>query len=78
MTFTFQLLYPQEKKPWYPLDKSLGGPQNWSRQQGEEKILAPIRTQTLTFSHLAHSQSIHQLLYSGSPSMRICTAKTVS
>jgi hypothetical protein len=30
-------LYPQGKKPWYPLDSRLGGPQSRSGHGGEEK-----------------------------------------
>jgi hypothetical protein len=26
----------QEKSPWYPLDRRLDGPQNWSGRGGEE------------------------------------------
>jgi hypothetical protein len=37
VSFTPQLLYPQKKSPWYPLDKRLGGPQNWSGCGGKEK-----------------------------------------
>jgi hypothetical protein len=29
-------LYPQEKNPWYPLDRRLGGPQSRSGRGGEE------------------------------------------
>jgi hypothetical protein len=29
----------QEKSPWYPLDRKLGGPQNRSGRGGEEKNL---------------------------------------
>jgi hypothetical protein len=30
VSFTPRPLYPQGKSPWYPLDRRLGGPQNWS------------------------------------------------
>jgi hypothetical protein len=30
-------LYTQGKRPWYPLDSRLGGPQNRSGHGGEEK-----------------------------------------
>jgi hypothetical protein len=34
-------LYPQEKSPWYQLDRRLGGPQNRSGRGGEEKNFQP-------------------------------------
>jgi hypothetical protein len=37
VSFTPQLLYPQGKSLWYPLDRRLGGPQNRSGRGGEEK-----------------------------------------
>jgi hypothetical protein len=43
VSFTPRLLYPQEKSPWYPLDRRLGGPQNPSERGGEEKIPSPRR-----------------------------------
>jgi hypothetical protein len=36
VSFTPQLLYPQGKSPWYPLDRRLGGPQSRSERGGEE------------------------------------------
>jgi len=30
-------LYPWGKSSWYPLDRRLGGPQNWSGHSGKEK-----------------------------------------
>jgi hypothetical protein len=48
VSFTPQLLYPQWKSPWYPLDRRLGGPQSQSGRCGEEKILDPTGTQTPT------------------------------
>jgi hypothetical protein len=35
-------LYSQEKKPWYPLNRRLGGPQNRSERSGEEKNSQPL------------------------------------
>jgi hypothetical protein len=37
-----QLLYLQGKNPWYPLDRRLGEPQNWSGHGGEEKNSQPL------------------------------------
>jgi hypothetical protein len=34
---------PQEKNPWYPLGRRLGGPQSRSGRGGEEKISQPRR-----------------------------------
>jgi hypothetical protein len=39
---------PKERAPQYPLDRRLGGPQNWPGQHGEEKNLTPTGTQTPT------------------------------
>jgi hypothetical protein len=42
------LLYPQGKSPWYPLDRSPGGPQSHSGCGGEEKKFpAPAGNRTL-------------------------------
>jgi len=40
--FTPRPLYFQEKRPWYPLDKRLGGPQSRSRRGGEEENSQPL------------------------------------
>jgi hypothetical protein len=37
VSFMPQLLYPQGKSPWYPLDRKLGEPQSQSGRSGEEK-----------------------------------------
>jgi hypothetical protein len=42
VSFTPQLIYPQGKSPWYPLDRRLGGPQNRSGRAGEEKNSQPL------------------------------------
>jgi hypothetical protein len=39
VSFTPRPLYPQGKRPRYPLDKRLGGPQYRSGRRGKEKIL---------------------------------------
>jgi hypothetical protein len=55
-SFTPQLLYPQGKSPWYPLDRRLGG---WGFQKPvwvrwwREKFTDPARTQTT--DHPAHN-----------------------
>jgi hypothetical protein len=36
-------VYSQGKRPRYPLDRKLAGPQSRSRRLGEQKILAPHR-----------------------------------
>jgi hypothetical protein len=40
--FTPRPLYLQGKSPWYPLDRSLSGPQNRSGHVGEEKNSQPL------------------------------------
>jgi len=37
-----QPLYPKGKNHWYPLDRRLCGPQNWSGHGGEEKNSQPL------------------------------------
>jgi hypothetical protein len=37
VSFTPRPLYPQGKRPWYPLDMRLGGPQSLSGHGGKEK-----------------------------------------
>jgi hypothetical protein len=41
VSFAPQPRYAWGKSPQYPLERKLGGLQNWSEQLGEEKILAP-------------------------------------
>jgi hypothetical protein len=38
-------LYSRGKSPWYPLVRSLGGPQSKSGRRGEDKIVHPTGTQ---------------------------------
>jgi hypothetical protein len=42
VSFTARPLYPQGKSLWYPLDRSLGGPQSRSGRGGEEKHSLPL------------------------------------
>jgi hypothetical protein len=65
-SFTPRPLYPQGKSPQYPLDRRLGGSQCRSLRRGEEKILDPIGTRTLTLGRPAFSQSLYRLRYPGS------------
>jgi len=37
VSFTPRPSYPQGKIPWYQLDKTTAGPQNWSGHGGKEK-----------------------------------------
>jgi hypothetical protein len=41
VSFTPRPLYLQGKRPWYPLDRRLGGPQSRSGRDGEEKNSQP-------------------------------------
>jgi hypothetical protein len=43
VSFTPRPLYPQGKRPWYPLDRRLCGPQHRSEHCGEEIIPSPRR-----------------------------------
>jgi hypothetical protein len=40
VSFMPQLLYTQDKNPWYPLDRRLDGPQSLSGYGGEEKNIS--------------------------------------
>jgi hypothetical protein len=42
-------LYPQERAPWYPFYRRLGGPQSWSARYGEVKIFLPKRDSNSIF-----------------------------
>jgi hypothetical protein len=42
VSFTPRPLYPQEKNPWYPLDRRLGGFQSRSGRGAEEKNSQPL------------------------------------
>jgi hypothetical protein len=42
-----------ERKPLYPLDKRLCGPQSWSGYYGGEKDLIPAGNQTLAIQPIA-------------------------
>jgi hypothetical protein len=62
VSFTRWPLLPLGKEPQYPLDRRLGGPQSQSGRCGEEKILDPTGTRTLT----PVIQSLYWLCYPGS------------
>jgi hypothetical protein len=42
VSFMPRPLYVQWKGPFYPLDRSLGGPQSWSGRGDEEKNSQPL------------------------------------
>jgi hypothetical protein len=42
VSFKLRPFYPQRKRPWYPLDRRLDGPQNRSGRGGEEKNSQPL------------------------------------
>jgi len=52
VSFTPEPVYPWVKRPWYPVDRRLGGTQSQSGHSGEEKksLLLPG-----TEFHLPHS-----------------------
>jgi hypothetical protein len=58
---------PAGKSPWYPLDKSLGGPQNRSGRGGEEKnSQSPPGIEPLNPDRPARSPAPYRLSYRGS------------
>jgi len=38
----FWLLYSWGKSSWYPLDRRMGEPQNWSGHSGKEKYIPSL------------------------------------
>jgi hypothetical protein len=72
VSFTIQPLYPQEKSPWYPLDRRLDGPQSLSGHGGEEKNSQMVSWTTkiemnkpiFVFSSPYHSTSLSYHSYS--------------
>jgi hypothetical protein len=42
VSFTPRPIYLQGKRPWYPLNRRLGGPQSRSGRGGEEKNYQPL------------------------------------
>jgi hypothetical protein len=42
VSFMLRPLYPQGKKPWYPLNRMLGGPHSRSGRGGEAKNSQPL------------------------------------
>jgi hypothetical protein len=56
VSFTHWPLYPQEKSPWYPPDRRLGGPQSRSGRSGEK---FPAHAETPTPYHPARSPALY-------------------
>jgi hypothetical protein len=48
VSFMPQPLYAQGKSFWYPWNKKLSGPQNWSGYSGEEKNSQAVINKELT------------------------------
>jgi hypothetical protein len=59
VSFKPRPIYPRRKSPRYPLDRRLGGSQNLSGRRGEEKILGPTGTRTLSSSVVQPVASRH-------------------
>jgi hypothetical protein len=59
---------PPGKRPRYPLERRLGGPQNRSGRRVEEKIVGPTGTRTST--PLSRTLSLYRLCYPGSMFLR--------
>jgi hypothetical protein len=65
VSFMPQLLYPQGKSPWYPLDRRLGGPQSQSGHGGEEKnsqLLPGLETLIIQSVVQCYTTELSQLL----------------
>jgi hypothetical protein len=45
----------QDKSPWYPLDRRMCGPWDWSGHGGNDKKFHHCTCQELKPGHLAHS-----------------------
>jgi hypothetical protein len=64
VSFTTRPLYPRGKRPWFPLCRSLGGPQSLCGRC-EEKILDPTGTQTPNLrSSSLYLTTVYRLLVS--------------
>jgi hypothetical protein len=68
VSFTPRPLYHQGKRPWYPLDRRLGGPQSRSGRGGEEKNSQPPQgIEPQNPNRPARSPALYRLTYHGSP-----------
>jgi hypothetical protein len=50
VSFTLRPLYPQEKSPWYPVDRRLGGPRTGVDAVVKRKIPNPFRVSNVRSS----------------------------
>jgi hypothetical protein len=69
VSFTPRPLYPRTNRPWYPLERRLGGPQSQSGCYGEEKNLGLARIWTPAIQ--PRSPSLYQLSYADSQSYTV-------
>jgi hypothetical protein len=60
------LLYPQGKRPWYPLHRRLGGPQSRSRRGDKKNSQSPPGFEPRSSYLPARSQTLYRLSYPGS------------
>jgi hypothetical protein len=61
--------FPQGNRPWYSLDRRLGGPQSQSGSCGEDKSLAPAGNQTLAIQPVACRYAEQSQLFSNNSSL---------
>jgi hypothetical protein len=63
--FTPRPLYPWGKRPQYPLDRRLGGPQSRFARYGEGKNLASIRNQKPAVQYVMLKLVVRIVMYRG-------------
>jgi hypothetical protein len=64
-SFTPRPLHPRERKPRFPLDRRLGGPQSRSGRRGEETILTLPGLERRPLGRPIRSQSLYRRCYPG-------------
>jgi hypothetical protein len=65
VSFTSLPLYPRVKKPRYPLDRRLDGPQLRFGRRGKKQISAIQDLELRTLGHLSRNLSLYRLRYPG-------------
>jgi hypothetical protein len=62
-----RLFYPQGKRPWYPLDRRLVGPQSRSGEEKNSKLLPGLETliiQPIAQHHTTELSWLHEISWS--------------
>jgi hypothetical protein len=75
VSFTSRPLYPRGKRPQYPLDRKLVGPQSWSGCYGVKKSILPLSA--IKPGRSDRSPSLHRQIYPSLGNYRITTKPRV-